>query len=96
LRSRCIEKFKAKLAAKSKTMIANIVTMEDLERFKNELLNEIKTLLSNSAPGKKQWLKSPDVREMVGISPGTLQTLRINPTLSLQKWVAPSIIDTLI
>ncbi len=66
-------------------MIANVVTMEDLERFKKELLDEIKTLLSNSAPAKKQFLKSPDVREMLGISPGTLQTLRINGTLSYTK-----------
>ena len=66
-------------------MIANVVTMEDLQQFKKELLDEIKNLLSNSAPVKKQWLKSSNVREMLGISPGTLQTLRINGTLSYTK-----------
>jgi hypothetical protein len=66
-------------------MIANVVTMEDLERFKKELLDEIKTLLASSPPTKKQWLKSSDVREMLGISPGTLQTLRINGTLTYTK-----------
>ena len=75
----------AKLTPKSLTMIANVVTMEDLERFKKELLDEIKTLLSNSTTVKKQWLKSPDVREMLGISATTLQTLRINGTLSYTK-----------
>ena len=66
-------------------MIANVITMEDLERFKKELLDEIKALLSNTTPVKKQFLKSPDVRELLGISPGTLQTLRINGTLSYTK-----------
>ena len=74
-----------KVFFKFAAMIANVVTMEDLERFKKELLDEIKTLLSNSAPIKKQWLKSPDVREMLGISATTLQTLRINGTLSYTK-----------
>ena len=74
-----------KVFFKFAAMIANVVTMEDLERFKKELLDEIKTLLANSPPTKKQWLKSSDVREMLGISPGTLQTLRINGTLSYTK-----------
>jgi Helix-turn-helix domain len=66
-------------------MTINILTIEDLERFKKELLEEIKILIANSTPTKKQWLKSPDVREMLGISPGTLQTLRINRTLAYTK-----------
>ncbi len=73
------------MTPKSLTMIANVVTMEDLERFKKELLDEITNLLSTSPPTKKQWLKSPDVREMLGISATTLQTLRINGTLSYTK-----------
>jgi hypothetical protein len=35
-------------------------------------------------PGKK-WLKSSEVRKMLGISPGTLQNLRVNGSLPFTK-----------
>ena len=63
-------------------MSATIITTEDLHEFKLELLDEIKELLNNqSGRMKKKWLKSPEVRKFLGISPGTLQNLRINGTL---------------
>ncbi|PIB29663.1 hypothetical protein BFP77_05835 [Maribacter sp. 4U21] len=55
-------------------MGATIITTEDLREFKMELLDDIKQLLSNqSGHSSKKWLKSPEVRELLGISPGTLQ-----------------------
>ncbi|MFD2967737.1 helix-turn-helix domain-containing protein [Sphingobacterium bambusae] len=33
----------------------------------------------------KQWLRSAEVRKMLGISPGTLQNLRVNGTLPYRK-----------
>jgi hypothetical protein len=67
-------------------MGATIITTEDLWEFKMELLDEIKKLLNNqSGQLTKKWLKSPEVRELLGISPGTLQTLRINGTLPYTK-----------
>ena len=67
-------------------MGATIITTEDLMDFKLELLEDIKQLLQhqNGQPAKK-WLKSPEVRELLGISPGTLQNLRINGTLPYTK-----------
>jgi len=63
-------------------MSVNILTKEDLYQFKTELLTEIKQLLSNTAPtNQKKWLKSWEVREMLGISRGTLQSMRNNGTL---------------
>lgn len=63
-------------------MSATIITTEDLHEFKLELLYDIKELLNNqSGQITKKWLKSPEVRELLGISPGTLQNLRINGTL---------------
>lgn len=51
-----------------------------------ELLDDIKKLLSNeSGQLTKKWIKSPEVRELLDISPGTLQTLRINGTLPYTK-----------
>jgi len=67
-------------------MAATIITTEDLLEFKMELLDGIKQLLKNqSGQVTKKWLKSPEVRELLGISPGTLQNLRINGTLPYTK-----------
>lgn len=67
-------------------MAATIITTEDLYEFKMELIEEIKQLFNqhNGNPTKK-WLKSPEVRELLGISPGTLQNLRINGTIPYTK-----------
>ena len=67
-------------------MSLEILTKEDLFQFKAELLTEIHKIIR---PGKfeaqKEWLKSYEVRKMLNISPGTLQTLRINGTLQFTK-----------
>lgn len=63
-------------------MSATIITTEDLLEFKMELLDGIKKLLNTqSGQVTKKWMKSPEVRELLGISPGTLQNLRVNGTL---------------
>lgn len=67
-------------------MATQVLTLEDLQEFKKELLQEITTLFEGRTNGKtKKWLKSTEVREMLGISPGTLQNLRINGTLPYSK-----------
>lgn len=67
-------------------MGATIITTEDLREFKMELLEDIKDLLEkNNGQTNKKWLKSNEVRELLGISPGTLQNLRINGTLPFTK-----------
>ncbi|KFF73829.1 transcriptional regulator [Chryseobacterium sp. P1-3] len=66
-------------------MEISIVTKEDLKQLKKELLEEIKHLLENSMPIQKQWLRSSEVRKVLNISSGTLQTLRINGTLTYSK-----------
>lgn len=67
-------------------MPTEIVTTDDLREFKIELVKEIKQLLAvhHSQPSKK-WLKSFEVRKLLGISPGTLQNMRINGTLPYTK-----------
>ncbi len=67
-------------------MPVEIITKEDLQIFKTELLDDIKKLLDSSGKlESKKWLRSPEVRKLLGISPGTLQTLRINGTLPYSK-----------
>ncbi|POY36418.1 DNA-binding protein [Solitalea longa] len=65
-------------------MAVEILTKEDLNHFKSELLTEIKSLLKQNQLSKK-WLKSPEVRKLLNISPGTLQNFRINGTLPYTK-----------
>ncbi|MBN2166748.1 MAG: helix-turn-helix domain-containing protein [Marinilabiliaceae bacterium] len=63
-----------------------IVSTEDLKEFKNELLSDIEKLLQNkTGPSLKKWLKSSEVKELLKISPGTLQNLRVNGTLPYTK-----------
>lgn len=66
-------------------MAVEIVTKEDLNQFRILLLNDFKEILKASPQQTKQWLKSKEVRKLLNISPGTLQTLRINKTLSYTK-----------
>lgn len=67
-------------------MATSIITPEDLESFKQDLLEEIRKLLSqrHAAPAQR-WLKSHQVRRLLTISPGTLQHLRVNGTLPYTK-----------
>lgn len=71
-------------------MATEIITQEDLENFRTELIVEIRELLTETQPQKVQeeeirLLKSHQVQRMLGISPGTLQNLRINGTLPYSK-----------
>lgn len=67
-------------------MAANIVTLEDLQSFKKELIEELKNILSqrHTTPVRK-WLKSHEVMRLLTISPGTLQSLRVNGSLPFTK-----------
>jgi DNA-binding MarR family transcriptional regulator len=66
-------------------MAIEVITKEDLNEFRVLLLKELKDLLQCNQHQTKQWLKSTEVRKLLNISPGTLQTLRINKTLSYTK-----------
>lgn len=63
-----------------------IVTVEDLEQFKKELIELFKGLIKEqSKPVTKQWLKSHEARKLLDISAGKLLTLRINGILSYTR-----------
>ncbi|MEO3408523.1 helix-turn-helix domain-containing protein [Mucilaginibacter sp. CAU 1740] len=65
---------------------SELITKGDLNEFKSELLTEIKRLVQlDGQRESKKWLKSNEVRKLLKISPGTLQNLRINGTLSFTR-----------
>lgn len=67
-------------------MAANIITLEDLQSFKKELIEELRNMLSqrHTTPARR-WLKSHEVRRLLTVSPGTLQNLRVNGSLPFTK-----------
>ncbi|MBK9733204.1 MAG: helix-turn-helix domain-containing protein [Chitinophagaceae bacterium] len=65
-------------------MPAQVITHDDLLSFKEDLLIELKELFGGGLKQRK-WLKSEDVRKMLNISPGTLQTFRIKEILPFTK-----------
>ncbi|WP_204743356.1 helix-turn-helix domain-containing protein [Pseudocnuella soli] len=63
-----------------------IVTLADLDQFRNDLLKEIRYLLNQKSEGvPKKWLKSHEVRRVLQISPGTLQHLRDSGQIPFTK-----------
>lgn len=66
-------------------MAIEVITREDLNEFRELLLSELNALFNAKPQQQKQWLKSNEVRKLLNISPGTLQNLRINGTLSFTK-----------
>lgn len=67
-------------------MPVSIITKEDLLEFRNELIQELEELLSLKAVSEqKLWLKSSEVKELLKISNGTLQNLRISGALTYNK-----------
>lgn len=66
-------------------MAIEVITREDLNEFRSLLLNDLKELFQGKKEEAKQWLKSKEVRQLLNISPGTLQNMRVNGTLSYTK-----------
>jgi hypothetical protein len=67
-------------------MAIEVITKEDLQEFRSQLMEDFKAILANkqSTP-QREWLKSFEVRRLLKISPGTLQNLRVNGTLTYTK-----------
>lgn len=71
-------------------MQISIVTQEDLQELKSSLIDSIESLKevlleNNSKVQEVKLLKSHQVQRMLGISPGTLQNMRVNGTIPFSK-----------
>lgn len=66
-------------------MQIEIITKQDLNDFKKELLEEVRKLLSNGTILQSEYLKSWEVCKLLKVSPGTLQTLRKTKKLPFKK-----------
>ncbi len=67
-------------------MAIEVLTKEDLHEFRDQLIQDFKDILQSKPEDKQQrWLKSHEVKQLLNISSGTLQNLRINGTLAYSK-----------
>lgn len=66
-------------------MSAEVITKEDLQAFRVELLSDIKALLGTKVEPAKEWLKTSEVRTLLKVSSGTLQNLRTSGQLKYSK-----------
>ena len=68
-------------------MAVELITKEDLNTFKIEVLNEIRQILKPRGANltQKEWLKSYEVRKLLSISPGKLQNMRVNGTIEFTQ-----------
>ncbi|WP_114941369.1 helix-turn-helix domain-containing protein [Mucilaginibacter endophyticus] len=66
-------------------MNVEIITKEDLQAFRLQLLHDINALLNTKKDIQKEWLKGAEVRQLLKVSPGTLQNLRTGGRLSYSK-----------
>ena len=68
-------------------MAIEIVTKEDLQVLRLQLISDIKQMLDGLPEPVDQstWLKSRDVMRLLNISVSTLQTYRINGTVKFTK-----------
>ncbi|MDF2191355.1 helix-turn-helix domain-containing protein [Paraflavitalea sp. CAU 1676] len=62
-----------------------LVTMADLQEFKQDLLQRFYAIIHPKASEPKKWLKTYEVKKMLALSSGTLQTLRNNGTIAFTK-----------
>jgi hypothetical protein len=63
-----------------------LVTLADLEKFKEQILSEMRRLLSGgSTQLSKQWLKSREVRKLLDVSPGKLHAMRASRQLTFMR-----------
>jgi hypothetical protein len=67
-------------------MAVEVITREDLQVFRLQLLNDLRQLFATSeAKPQKQWLKNCDVRKLLNVSSNTVQRLRISGKLKSSK-----------
>jgi len=63
-----------------------LITTDDLEQFGKQLVSELLAALKNqNGIIPKKWMKSNEVRRLLKISPGTLQTLKFSGVIPYTK-----------
>jgi hypothetical protein len=70
------------------SMEVQIITKEDLQEFRSQLMNDLKQLLfqrETKTVFEKPWLRNAEVKKLLNISSNTIQRLRIAGKLQSSK-----------
>lgn len=63
-----------------------LVTLADLEKFKEQMFAEMRRLLAGGGTQhSKQWLKSREVRKLLDVSPGKLHAMCASRQLTFMR-----------
>jgi hypothetical protein len=65
-------------------MNVELLTKTDLQQLKADIVEEIRLILTDST-NANEWLKTTEVKAILGCSSGTLQNLRIRGKLKCTK-----------
>jgi hypothetical protein len=69
-----------------KIFASQLITLDDLQKFQNEFFEKLDVALrSLNHLTPKKWMKAHEVRRMLKISPGTLQTLKATGVIPYTK-----------
>lgn len=66
-------------------MEAFLISKEDLNSFKNEIILEITRIVKSKNEETEVWLRTRDVCKLLKVSASTLQNLRNNGKIQFQK-----------
>lgn len=78
---------KSKQSEESSALFTHqLVTLADLEKFKEQMISEMRRMLGGGGTQhSKQWLKSREVRRLLDVSPGKLHAMRASRQLSFMR-----------
>ncbi|NBV37861.1 MAG: DNA-binding protein [Bacteroidetes bacterium] len=62
-----------------------VITAEDLERQLQKVVDEVKFAVTNNDSSNVRWIRSKQVKELLGISDSKLQTMRINRSITYSQ-----------
>ncbi len=67
-------------------MAMEVVTKEDLQQLRVQLISDIQNLvMSQQTKGSKRWLKNAEIKMLLNISSNTVQRLRVAGKLRSTK-----------
>lgn len=66
-------------------MAIEVVTRQDLQEFRLQLLDDIKQMLQVPSKTEVRWLKGAEVRKLLRVSASTLQRLRVQGVLKSSR-----------
>ena len=62
-----------------------VITAEDLERQLQKVVDEVKSAVTITDSNNVRWIRSKQVKELLGVSDSKLQTMRINRSITYSQ-----------